>query len=129
MTTTMQTEKQAELTAIEMMIGSFVSAIDTSDLAAAEHYLHPEFRAMACNAASPGECQIISRESYIGLLASGKIGGQKRNITVDFVHINGTTATAFVVLENDQKLFRTYYNLIWKGHWQLISDMPVLTIK
>jgi hypothetical protein len=130
MTTLMQTDPQTELTAIEMMIGAYIRAIDTHDITTVDQHLHPDFRAMAGNAAKPGECQIISRADYIALLSAGKIGGEKREITIQFVHINGATAMAFVGIENEQKLFLTYYNLIRNhGSWLVISDMPTLKSK
>jgi hypothetical protein len=130
MTTLMQAEPQTELTAIEMMIGAYVRAIDTRDIAAVEQHLHPEFRAIAASSASPGDCQIISRAAYIGLLSNGKIGGEQREVNVQFAHINGANAVAYVRIENEQKLFLTYYNLIRKNdNWLLISDMPILKTK
>lgn len=130
MTTLLQPDPQTQLTAIEMMIGAYVRAIDTNDISAVEKHLHQDFRAMAGSATNPGVCQIISRDAYIGLLSSGKIGGEKREVTVEFAHVNGATAIAFIRIENEQKLFLTYYNLIlMNDNWLLISDMPTLKHK
>jgi hypothetical protein len=130
MTTEMQTDSQAELSNIEMMIGRYVKAIDTNNIESVEQHLHSDFRAMVGADTAPGECKIISRASYLNLLATGKIGGEQREVAVQFVHINGANAIAFVRIENEQRLFLTYYNLIKKqGEWQLISDMPKLKAK
>lgn len=130
MTATIEKEIQTDVTAIEEMIGRYVKAIDSKDMTAIKEYLHPDFRVVAGNAASLGIFQVISKDMYLDMLASGKIGGMQREVTIEAVSATETTATAFVRLENEQKLFLTFYSLIKQNEqWFLISDMPILKNK
>ena len=61
-------------------------------------------------------------------IKSKEWGGDKRQVTIENVVINGQTASAQVTFKGEKMTFVSLMNLVQTAdnHWLLISDMPII---
>lgn len=120
-----QNKQQMEKQQIETLIKAYAGAVDAQNITAAAVYLDEGFRLVLNNYPSKGNVTTLSREQYLDMMQSGKVGGNPRNVKVELIDVHQSVAMAKAVLEGDKNTFNTYYNLIKKDEkWLIISDMP-----
>ena len=117
----------ADQQAIEQVINQFVQAGDDRNVPRLETLLHPEHRIILSRFRGSTETAILSRATYLDMIGAGKLGGEKRTVSIQSIDALAHTASARVILETDKQRFRTVYLFVKTGDaWQLITDMPVL---
>jgi hypothetical protein len=107
---------------IRAAVVEFARGGDRRDVASLERVLDANFRVVA---AMPGKdaALLLSRAEYLGMLASGKIGGGERALTIDSVVITGAVAHAKVKMTRADAIFEAVITLVKRGGgWVLIQD-------
>lgn len=101
---------------------AYVLAGDARDLGAMETIMHPLFRAVVQFKGSP-QVNIMSRSDMLGLLKSGKIGGEPRAISFHGVETRGDVGSARATLQSSALRFHALYSFVREnGEWRMIQD-------
>jgi ketosteroid isomerase-like protein len=112
---------------IETLIRNYASAVDAQDVAAAEKFLDKDFRVVLNNYNNSGSSTILSREQYTGMMKTGKVGGNKRELRILFTDVHEAAAVVKVEMKGEKTIFTNYYSLInANGQWLIIHDIPQL---
>ena len=122
--------KTTDMEKIETLIQSIVEAADSRHTAILQKHLHPEFRVVA-NRFGGDDAKVLTKETYLGMLKEGKIGGDKRIVDIKSVDVQNHIAVAKATLTGAKVTFTSFYQFVKdpKGEWQLIGDMPLLISK
>lgn len=125
-----QSEKESKK-AIEEQIRHFADAVDNRNAALLETVLNENFRAVANRFPTAEVTTVLNRETYITLLKAGKIGGEKRRVTIESIDISVYVASAKVIFESEKMKFTSYQTYILNADnvWQLVSDAPYIESK
>ena len=121
-------QKKMQKKFIESLIQEYVTAVDAGDATTAEKFLHPTFRVVLPN--YKGQDTILTREQYTSMMKDGKVGGNKRQLTVLLSDVHDNAALIKVKMEGEVNTFTNYYNLIKvKGSWMIVNDIPQIEVK
>ncbi|PJZ51941.1 nuclear transport factor 2 family protein [Leptospira adleri] len=112
-----------EETSLKKLIHEFVKAGDERNTDKLENVLHKDFRlyAFVGNASQPWE---MNRESYLGALKEGKIGGNPRTLSLTSLKSEGNLAYATLVMKSSEMSF--VVNQQWiktESGWRLLQDL------
>lgn len=110
---------------ITNLIDSFASAIEVRDVKTLDQILHAQFRVIANQFNNEDVTMILSREMYLGMLGENKIGGNKYEVRIKNLSIEQHTASADVLLVNEDALsMHVYFQFVQSkaGVWSIISD-------
>lgn len=125
-----QNINQMEKEKIESVITAFANAVDNSDIQTAAGYLHPDFRVVLGNFQNSGNTVILTKEKYLGMIKEGKVGGNKRTISILITDVQQEAALVKVKLEGAKNIFINYYSLLKKEDgWLIVNDIPQITSK
>ena len=92
-------------------------------------YLHKDYRVMANRFKGSAGTTILTREMYLEMMKSGKIGGT--SYSTEFLAISISKHTAMVELlftTNESSNMHKYLLLVQDDNdaWKIISDLPVV---
>jgi Putative lumazine-binding len=122
----MKTENES----IRKLVIDYVSAVDAQNVQEAGRYLEANFRVVLNNYKNLPEPALLSKEQYLTMMGEGKVGGNERSVSFEFIDSNLSVAIAKVILESESNVFRTYYHLIKKpSGWFILSDTPEIASK
>lgn len=114
----------------EEVIRIFTKALDNRDIETVSGLLHPQFRVILANFQQSGKTITLTKEQYLTMLHEGKVGGQKRTLTVLISDTKGRNALLKVELEGEKQIFTNYYSLLEEnGVWLVVQDLPHITNK
>lgn len=113
---------------VEATIQNFVTGGDERNIAILEAVLHPDFRVTINRFMGNDGITVITRESYLSMITSGKIGGEKRSIKIISIDVQDHIAVAKVILMSATLKLTNNLQFIKdsKGNWLLINDMPLV---
>ncbi len=113
--------------AIKKTIHTFSKAGDANDSDQLELTLDPNFRIVMNRLFGSPDVSIMPREVYLEKIRTKEYGGDSRQVQVESVNINETTACARVRFIGKEMTFVSILNLVKDpdGAWKLISQMPV----
>ncbi|MFT5685344.1 MAG: hypothetical protein ACI8RZ_006295 [Myxococcota bacterium] len=104
---------------IDAVLADFTQGAAERDVERVESALHPEARQFV---AMPDGLQVIDRESYLGLLSAGKIGGTATSRQLLMIEIDGSRATARQIRDVGALALHDTVSLMQvDGDWQIIS--------
>lgn len=111
---------------ITALVTNFSAAVETRNIELVAPLLNDNFRVLANRFPTADKTTVLTKESYLSLLTAGKIGGEKRSVTISALDVNEHIASAKVVFESDKAVFTTYQTYILNSNnvWQIASDMP-----
>ncbi len=111
---------ETERAAVIETLTAYARGADDRDAERVEGALHPE--SMQYLFAGDG-IRAIDRQTYLGLLRAGKIGGKERSMEVEYVDITeGVSAFAKVQLRQEKRAFLHYVSLLKVDDtWQIAS--------
>ena len=114
---------------ISRVVSQFSQSADQRNLQKMEEVLHPEFRSVVNRLFGSEEVSVMDRSIYLNLLKEEKIGGDKREVAIQSVNIQGNTAIVKAILLGKSLRFDTYLQLIKdvNGKWWIVSDMPSIS--
>jgi hypothetical protein len=77
-----------------------------------------------------GTVASIGREQYLGMMETGKVGGNKRILSFLLIDIQDEAALVKLKLEGEKNVFINYYNLVKKNNeWLIVNDQPQISSK
>lgn len=109
--------------ALRSAIAAFVSAGDQRDSAAMQNILHENFRLIAFmgDATAP---VALDKTGYTAGLNAGKLGGTKRELTIESVDLMGNNGSCRLRLRSKEMQFETFMQWVFDGHeWRLLNDL------
>ncbi|PCJ67274.1 MAG: hypothetical protein COA58_02860 [Bacteroidetes bacterium] len=114
---------------IEKVVTDFNKATATQDIQALSKLLHRDYRVSANRFKGSLETVIISRDAYLDMMETSKIGGTVYEISL--LRINQTNHTASVDLMltcSDASDMHKYLFLVQgeNDNWQIIGDLPLV---
>lgn len=129
--TTQAQSKKADRAAIEKTLHAFNKAGNTPDPEALENLLHDQFRVVLNRAFGGNDVSIMDKQTYIGMIRDGKIGGVERSLKIEDIDVMDHMASVKAVMENDKLVFHTRWLLVKnpENQWVLVSDAPLVTPK
>ncbi|EQA43804.1 lumazine-binding family protein [Leptospira broomii serovar Hurstbridge str. 5399] len=109
---------------LQSLVAKFVKGGDEQNVEILDDVLHPDYR---ITFAFPGETKvtILNREVYLQMLRDKKLGGRKRDTTIEDISIRGNVAVVRAKLQSPVMRFNIFFSFINTGSgWKLISDLP-----
>ena len=125
-----QNKTSMELMTIQKRMEQYIAAVDAGDFKNAEKFLDNEFRVVLNNYNNSGTVASIGREQYLGMMETGKMGGNKRILSFLLIDIQDEAALVKLKLEGEKNVFINYYNLVKKNNeWLIVNDQPQISSK
>lgn len=120
--------QSSDIQLIEQAIVTFAKAGDNQNVKAFEEVLDENYRVVMNRLFGGKKVAILSRAVYLKKIKNKEFGGDKREVSILSITINGTTATAKVALKGTKMTFNSLLTLVKNevGEWLLISDVPVV---
>jgi hypothetical protein len=118
----------SDIQLIEQTILVFAEAGDNQDIKAFEKVLDENYRVVMNRLFGGDKVAVLSRDVYLKKIKNKEFGGDKREVSILNITVNGTTATAKVSLKGTKMTFISLLTLVKNeaGEWSLISDVPVI---
>lgn len=120
---------QTQTAAVEKVFAQFITGGDQQDTNILSEVLHPTYR-LAINQFMGGkDVTLIDRTGYLGMVASKKIGGEPRSVTIHTTEIVGNFALIRAASKNSTLKFESLYTFVrdTDGRWWLSADTPFVT--
>lgn len=112
---------------IKDKVVQFANAIELRDANQLEKLLHENFRVVANQYPTEDKLSILSKEVYLSLINSNKIGGTKYNVKFDYVSVENHSATVITKFQGDKSnMYLTLLLIQSGGEWQIIEDMALI---
>ena len=122
---------------VKKTIMQFATAADYQDPIILEEVLDANFRVVMNRLFGSEGVAIMPREVYLAKITFGsgglrakiknkEFGGDKREVTISNVTINGNTANALVSFKGSKMTFVSTLLLVLtkEGKWKLVADLP-----
>jgi len=105
----------------------FANAIEHRDAGQLDKLLHENFRVVANQYPTKDKLSILSKEVYLSLISSKKIGGEKYDVKFDYVSVENHSATVITKFQGEKSNMYLTLLLIQNGDdWQIIEDMALI---
>ncbi len=114
---------------VKAVITSFQEAIAKRNVESLDQLLNKDFRVMANQFKGMDGTLLLSKEAYLKMMSEGKIGGTMYAVEFHEVLVTGHTAAVDVTFASNEEASMHLYLLLvqdTKGHWTLISDLPLM---
>jgi len=113
---------------VEAAIIRFSSSADEQNAIALEEILDKNFRLVMNQMFGSSETIAMTREVYLEKIRKKEFGGEKRELKIENVLINGKNASAKVLFKGSKMTFISLLQLSQdsSGNWKLVNDMPTL---
>ncbi len=110
------------------VIKAFSKAGDNNDSKKLATYLDDNYRIVMNRLFGSESVSIMEKSTYLEKIKSKEYGGDKRELNIENVVINVTTASAKVSFKGEKMTFVSIIVLIQnkEGKWKLISDVPIV---
>jgi len=120
--------QKEEIKNVKTVISAFAKSADNSNADQLSTYLDDNFRIVMNQLFGSTAVSVMTKEIYIEKIRSKEFGGDKRQIEIQNVVINGNTACAQVTFKGEKMTFVSLITLVKnaEGEWKLISDMPIV---
>jgi len=111
---------------VKKTIMQFATAADYQDPIILEEVLDTNFRVVMNRLFGSEGVTIMPREVYLAKIKNKEFGGDKREVTISNVTINGNTANALVSFKGSKMTFVSTLLLVLtnEGKWKLVADLP-----
>jgi len=113
---------------VQSTINSFANATEKQSTEELNLILDPGFRVVMNRLFGSKEVAVLGKEAYLKKIQSKEWGGEKREVSVENLTINGSTATAKVIFKGSKLTFVSLLQFVESadGSWKIISDMPTV---
>jgi ketosteroid isomerase-like protein len=111
---------------IQQTIMQFASAADSQDPAVMERILDPNFQVIMNRLFGSETVTVMNKTTYVAKIRNKEFGGDKREVTIGSISVNGTTAYAVVTFKGSKMTFVSTLLLVQNagGEWKLVTDLP-----
>jgi len=113
---------------ITAAVHEFAKSADDRNIKNMDAILHEDYRAIANQLFGGNEVQLTDKDSYLDLLKKEIIGGDKREVIILSVDLEGQNAVVKAKFTGKELIFTTFIQLVKnnKDKWKVISDLPVI---
>lgn len=113
---------------VKKTIKTFATAADNQSTTDLKKVLHDDYRVVMNRLFGSEDCAVLSRDAYLKKIESKEWGGDKREVTIENLVVNGNTASAKVTFKGSKMTFVSLMNLVQNTdeEWMVISDMPTV---
>ncbi|PIB38432.1 nuclear transport factor 2 family protein [Maribacter sp. 4G9] len=113
---------------IQEVLTKFCKAGDENDTKELATCLDDNYRIVMNRLFGSTEVSIMDKAVYLDKIKAKEFGGDSRTLTIENIILNGTTASAKVVLKGTKSSFISLITLVQdaQGYWKLIGDMPIV---
>ncbi len=120
--------QQKEEKAIKGVIKEFAAAADENNADRLAKCLDDNYRVLMNRLFGSPDVSVVTKDDYLAKIESKEWGGDKREVTIQSITVNGTTASAHVTLKGTKATFVSLFILIKDadGNWKLSSDTPIV---
>lgn len=120
-----QTSEQKE---VRKTILAFAKAGDKQDASKLEQLLDANYRIVMNQLFGSKEVMVMPRAAYLDKIKKGEFGGDKREVVVKEILMNGNTASARVSYKGQKSSFESIVVLVKdaSASWKLVSEIPVM---
>ncbi len=114
---------------VKRTVTEFVRAADQQNANAVASLLHSDFRVVMNQLFGSGDVSLMTKETYVQLIKSKKMGGDQRSVDFVSVDVVNQNASVKVILKGKTMIFESLLHLVKTadGKWQLINDLPYAT--
>jgi hypothetical protein len=118
----------ADAKAVKKTIVAFSKAADQNDAVALSNCLDQHYRIVMNQLFGSKEVSVMSRHVYVEKIKNKEFGGDKREVTIEQLIVNGNTACAKVTFKGIKSTFVSLISLVKnsEGEWLLVGDMPII---
>ncbi len=113
---------------INNVLIEFSKSSDQNNVKKLENYLDENYRIILNRAFGSEMVSIVSKESYLEKIESKEWGGDKREVKIENLQINGTTANAKVTFTGKKSTIISFITLVKNkdNEWKIVSDVPTI---
>ena len=113
---------------VKQVIINFSSFGDQQDAESLDRLLDANFRVIMNQLFGSKEVSVMDKTTYLGKISAKEFGGDRREVKIENLQIDGKTALARVTLKGSKMTMMSVLQLIKNnaGNWQLISDLPTI---
>lgn len=124
MTSVMANEN--ERAAVKKTINAFATAADTRDIEGMDRILDENFRVVMNRLFGSDKVSILNKDAYITMLREKKLGGDKNEVAIHAVEIEGNNAYASTTFTGNKLTMKLYLHLVRSeaGTWHIVDDLP-----
>ncbi|CAD5250521.1 MULTISPECIES: nuclear transport factor 2 family protein [unclassified Imperialibacter] len=111
---------------VKKTIMQFATGADYQDSIILEEVLDANFTVVMNRLFGSEGVAIMPREVYLAKIKNKEFGGDKREVTISNVTINGNTANALVSFKGSKMTFVSTLLLVLtrEDKWKLVADLP-----
>lgn len=103
---------------------AFANAIEQRDIDQLDQLLHQDFRVVANQYPTEDKLSILSKEVYLSLISTKKIGGTKYDVKFDYISVEDHSATVVTKFQGEQSnMYLTLLLIETDNEWKIIEDM------
>jgi hypothetical protein len=115
-----------EQEAVKQLILAFAEAGDRQDAVSLDQYLDENYRIVMNRLFGSSKVEVMPKAVYLDKIRKKEFGGDQRQVSVEEVLINGTSATARVRFSGQKMSFDSIMVLVKDaaGNWKLVSEIP-----
>ncbi len=124
-----QTNEETMKSSIKEVVLTFEKASAERNIDGLKKVLHPDYRAVANRFKGSDDVVLISRENYLSMTETGKIGGTSYDTDFISISVANHTAMAEVLLRSKTSSDMHKYLFLIQNQedkWQVISDLPLV---
>ncbi len=120
--------QSSEVKEVKKVITAFSKAGDTNNVTELNKHLDENYRVVMNRLFGSTEVSVMPKVVYVEKIKTKEFGGDTRELTIENVVINGTSASAKVTFKGSKMTFVSLIILIKNGSgaWKLISDTPMV---
>jgi Putative lumazine-binding len=120
-----------EIEKIKQAILNFIKGGDDSDSNLLDTVLHKDFRVTNNGFMGTPGVTVINKTEYLNKIETGIFGGLPRQVSIEYIDVNGTIAMVKIKLESEENSFVSYNSLVLDNdaEWRLINNLAVVESK
>ena len=120
--------QSSDIVDITETIKSFAKAGDLSDADKLSHYLDDHFTIVSNRLFGSDQVSIMDKNTYLEKIRIKEFGGDQREVSIEGILLNGTSASAKVIYAGKKLTFTSIVILIKdnNGTWKLVNETPVV---
>lgn len=119
--------KNKEIPTMEQVIKNYAIGADTGNAKLIEKSFHEKFQVVA---STKDGVRTIDKKTYLSLISSGKIGGNKRVLKILNAENDGIIGTAKLTLTGEKAVFHDHLTLLKvNGTWSIVSNVTSIMAK
>jgi ketosteroid isomerase-like protein len=113
---------------VEEAIITFGKSADAQDVKALDLVLDKNFRVLMNQMFGNTETVAMYKEMYLDKIGKKEFGGEKREVKIEQVIINGKNASAIVTFKGSKMTFVSLLQLSQdaNGKWKIVNDAPTV---